>query len=164
MPHETNRPAPEPRPAFQVEWAILAFCAWRSADLLNAWRHSPYDRLGWLAFTLWCAPLGLALLARRRAIPARERAAWLPWLAVALGLLGSLGNLNFLAYWGLACAIVAVPGASFKSLPWLALAVCWMPVFGWAAAHFSPASVSVLRLGLAALAAAAGGRELMRRK
>ena len=60
MPRETNRPAPEPRPAFQVEWAILAFCAWRSADLLNAWRHSPYDRLGWLAGDQPVAGLGLA--------------------------------------------------------------------------------------------------------
>ena len=39
-----------------AEWGVLAFCAWQSADLLTAWRHSPFDRLGWLALVLWLTP------------------------------------------------------------------------------------------------------------
>lgn len=42
-----------------VELAILAFCAWLSRDLLNAWQHSPHDRFGWLARLVWLVPLGL---------------------------------------------------------------------------------------------------------
>ena len=154
-PTEVLPPAPGRRPAFRVEWAILAFCAWRSADLLQAWQHSPYDKVGWLAFALGCLPLGWVCL-RRRQEDVPEQLPWLPWLAVALGLIGSLGHLNFLTYWGLACAVVALRRNSWKSLPWLALALCWMPVLGWAAARFSPTTVSGLRLALATLAVVAG--------
>lgn len=158
---------PLPR-LLRVEGAILVFCLWRSADLLSAWRNAPYDRWGWLAFALWCLPAVAALVRGHAAWGAARWMACLPWLALALALAGSLGEVNFLAYWGLACALAgwSATGANPPPAPrlaavwpaglWLLLAVCWMPVLGWVASSFSPASVAGLRLTLAALAAGAG--------
>ena len=151
-----------------IAWAIVAFCAWRSAALLDAWRHSPLDRLGWAAFACWLLPLPVLLLARP--VPATEtRAPGSDWLFGALlsgslltGLFGALGSLNSAAYLGLALAFVAVAahamqrtaGAAgtlprFEFLVWAGAALTWMPVLSWLAKDLPVAALSILRLAAA---------------
>ncbi|MEI6779585.1 MAG: hypothetical protein WCQ21_01585 [Verrucomicrobiota bacterium] len=56
----------------EAEWGVLAFCAWQSADLLTAWRHSPFDRLGWLALVLWLTPTLAGALPKAERRPKSE--------------------------------------------------------------------------------------------
>jgi hypothetical protein len=143
----------------RVEWLVTAFCAWHAADLLHAWRHSPYDRLGWLALIIWTAPSGRAVWSRVN--PARQFK--LAMVSLLLALIGVMGELNFLVYWGLAVAIGGLAGIAGRAWLWLALAVCWMPVFGWFGSqfHLPAAPVNLLRLGVAGLAACFGWRWLV---
>jgi len=142
----------------RVEWLVVAFCAWHAADLLHAWGHSPYDRLGWLALLLWSLPAGRSVW--HGAKPAAGFK--LAMASLALALIGVLGDLNFLVYWGLAGAIGSVAGVTGRAWLWLALAVCWMPVFGWFGSqlHLPARPVNSLRLLVALAAAAAGWRWL----
>ena len=142
----------------RVEWLVAAFCAWHAADLLHAWRNSPYDRLGWLALSIWAGPAARA--AWRSAGSARDFK--LTIASLALALIGVLGDLNFLVYWGLAGSIGSLAGVAGRGWLWLVLAVCWMPVFGWVGSqlHLPAAPVNLLRLVVALAAAAAGWRWL----
>jgi len=138
----------------RMEWLVAAFCAWQAADLLHAWRHSPYDRLGWLALVVWAVPAA-------RAVGRGAKPAYGLKLAIGsliLALVGVLGDLNFLVYWGLAGTIGSLAGVFGRAWLWLGLAVCWMPVFGWFGSqlHLPALPVNILRL-LAALGAAAAG-------
>ncbi len=135
----------------RVEWAVVVFCVWRSADLLTAWRHSPLDRWGWLAFALWLAPLVWTRTGAGR---------WtaLAWIALALALTSALAQLNVLAYAALAVSLAALAPWSWRTLPWLALSVAWMPVLGWACQSLPLNAVAVLRLTLAAASVVAGWR------
>jgi hypothetical protein len=133
---------------FRAEWAILAFCAWQSADLWAAWRHSPFDQFGWLALGIWLAPCFQPGQTGRRPLPA--------WLGLALAVAGKVGDLHILAHGGLACAIGALrPWSAWRGL-WLALSICWMPGLGWLARNQPVGAVAGLRLALAVAAAAAG--------
>jgi len=87
----------------RVEWLVTLFCAWHAADLVHAWRHSPYDRLGWLAIGVigdlnflvyWGLAGALGSLAHFR-----PRAAWL-WLALAGSWMPALGWLGSETYLG----------------------------------------------------------------
>lgn len=142
----------------RVEWLVAAFCAWHAADLLHAWGHSPYDRLGWLALVVWAVPAG-------RAVGCGAKAAHGFKLAIGslvLALIGVLGDLNFLVYWGLAGSIGSLARVSLRGWLWLVLAVCWMPAFGWIGSqlHLPALPVNILRLLVAFAAAAAGWRGL----
>ena len=147
----SNPPSRRPFPA--VELAIAAFCAWRSADLLHAWHQSPYDRLGWLALLLWCLPALPGLTGPRWARPGPEPLAYLPWVAVALAMLGVVTSLNFLTYWALACAVVSLHRTGRHDLVWLGLAIGWMPVLGWVGTRFPPLAITVTRLAISVGAA-----------
>jgi hypothetical protein len=138
----------------RVEWFVAAFCAWHAADLLQAWRHSPYDRFGWVALLIWLLPAARAVW--RRADTARHFK--LAMTSLALTFIGVIGDLNVLVYCGLAGIIGALAGVSGRTWLWLLLAVCWMPVFGWACSkvHLSAHPVPVLRLIVAVLAAGLG--------
>ena len=50
-----------------VGLAVPLFCAWQARDLINAWRHSPHDRLGWLALLVWLAPVARRVAGKARA-------------------------------------------------------------------------------------------------
>ena len=69
------------------------------------------------------------------------------------GMLTDLHVLNYVAL-ALACAAVT-PCFPFRGL-WLVLALAWMPVLGWLLGSLSGSGVALIRLGLAALAAAIG--------
>ena len=129
-----------------VELAILFFAAGLSRDLVNAWRHSPPDRLGWLALLVWLAPLALRLKSGRAAWSANF---YLLGVAIGCGLLGELTEVHFLNHVALALALGAWLNCSLRSFLWLLAAVAWMPVFGWWLAGFPPAVVLIFRLALA---------------
>jgi hypothetical protein len=131
--------------------AVLAYSAWQAQGLWTAWRHSPYDRLGWLSFVLWLLP-ALWLLTRRPVLPTSERAPLaLTALALALALSGEVLDLNALAYAALAVAWAALMPVTAGLLVWIVGAVSWMPALGWLAhTGLVPSVVSALRLALAA--------------
>lgn len=113
-----------------IAWAVLAFAAWQSSELLNAWRHSPLDRFGWIAFLIWLAPALLSL--RQPPLPSPHPAA--PWFlaaSLAASLVGILADFNTASYLGLACAVAALGGWSWPHALWFAAAICWMPAFSW---------------------------------
>ena len=128
-----------------VELAILAFAAWQSHDLLNAWQHSPHDRFGWLALLVWLTPLAARLVLSRK----MSASPFLMGAAIVSGTLGELTELHFFGHIALALVIVAWFKISWRSLFWLGAAVAWMPVFGWWLANFSGGAVFTLRLLLA---------------
>ena len=144
----------------RVEWLVTAFCAWHAAGILNdagllhAWRRSPYDRLGWLALVLWAVPAVRAIGRGGNA----EGGFRVAIISLAIALIGVLGDLNFLVYWGLAGSIGSLARVSCQGWLWLVLAICWMPAFGWIGSqlHMLALPVNILRL-LAAFAAAGAG-------
>ncbi len=148
----------------RVEWLVTVFCAWHSADLVSAWKHAPYDHFGWLALLIWVIPALWSIAHRAHDIYQFKLAA----ISLTVALIGVIGDLNFLVYWGLAGALGSL--AQFRPLsawPWLALAMCWMPVFGWLLGtrlHLTPTPVNVLRVAIALVAAVIGWRRLVVRR
>jgi hypothetical protein len=140
-------------PNLGVEWAVLAFCAWQASDLVTGWRHSPFDRLEWLALGIWLTPTLLSAGGFRAPGPATNRSVVLAWLALAVCLGGLLTDMHFLKHGALALACAAVTPAFRLGILWLGLGVAWMPSLGWLV-HGLPASgVVTLRLALATVAA-----------
>jgi hypothetical protein len=131
--------------------AVAALTALGAGNLLNAWRHSPYDAWGWVALLVWLAPLG-----RRRGA---GEPALLPWsyAGLALALLGQLVEMNTFKYAGFATACAAfAPMRSWRGWIWWIVAAAWLPAFGWALApYLSAGIVPWLRAALAGLGAAA---------
>jgi len=130
-----------------VELAILLVAAWQARDLLNAWHHSPHDRLGWCALLAWLSPLAIRLAA----IPQTERPAnpFLLGAAIGASLLSELTELHVFGQVALALAIAAWMKMSCRSQLWLLAAVAWMPGFGWWLSHCSAGTILALRLLLA---------------
>lgn len=128
----------------QLAWplAILAFCAWQAADLVVAWRHSPFDRLGWVAFLIWLAPVALE---RVRDLGSREPALSLLLAALVLAFAGRLLDINAPRALALACAIVAFVAPAGPRWLWAIAAVAWMPVMGWVLRDLPPVAVGFLR-------------------
>jgi len=130
--------------------AVCALTALGANNLINAWRHSPYDAWGWVALLIWFAPL-----LRRTVAP---RPVLLPWSygGLALALLGQLVEMNTLKYAGLATACAAfAPMRHWRGWFWWLTAAAWLPALGWALAPcFSSGTVPWLRAGLAGLGAA----------
>jgi hypothetical protein len=128
-----------------VELAILAFCAWLSRDLLNAWQHSPHDKFGWLALLIWLLPLGWRLW-RKENLAA---SVWFLGAAIITGAVGELSEFHFLGHAALAFSLAAWLPLSPWLAVWLATALSWMPVLGWELGGFSGGAVLFSRLVLA---------------
>jgi hypothetical protein len=150
-----------------VEWGVLAFCVWQGWGVISAWRHSPYDRLGWLAFLVWLGPVlvGRAECGVQNAesgVQSGERgrgAAWRVWmsgLGLVCAVVGVIGDLNVLRHAGLALAIAGLAVTGWRWLGWLGLAVCWMPAVGWLGQGLAVSQVGALRVGAAGLALGLG--------
>ena len=136
-----------------LEIIILVYCLWRCDDLFSAWRHSPYDRLGWLAFLVWLRPLkefwraGGVLAARSKT------GICLLSAGLALVFMGDLGDLNLFRDLGLAAVLLSFASRRF-SVIWTASAVAWLPASGWIGSLLGlhPILFSSARVLLAALA------------
>lgn len=132
-----------------LEMAIVCFCAWQASDLLIAWRHSPYDRLGWVSFAIWLAPPIIGFL---RSHEGKSHSLLPSVVAMFALVLGRVLDLNALHCMALAAALSAfVPTRPWKRL-WLSGSVAWMPVLGWLAHDLSANAVSVIRLTTATVA------------
>ena len=133
-----------------VALAVLVYCGWQSWSLKVNWFNAPFNRLGWLAFLIWLAPLLVEIFLRGKIEPVPI----FLWIGLALTLLGTLGDRNAPCYVGLACAIAAfTPWKWMWRLLWLAASVTWMTAFGYFAqrASLSPATVSALRIIIVSL-------------
>jgi hypothetical protein len=126
--------------------ATLGWALFWCGDVVTAWRHAPYDRLGWVAAAGWAA---FVLMAGRRSASA---AGW--WLAAAwvVSCSGVAGELNIAQHAGLALAGAAWAGGGWRGLAVLVLAAGWMPALGWATRGAGSDATTALR----ALAGAAG--------
>lgn len=123
---------------------IAGYAALQSRDLLPAWLHSPFDRLGWLAFLIWVTPV-LLLQARS---PKADRLAC--GGAVLLLLAGSVAALNALTYAGFALAISAFLPRDRARIFFLATSVSWMPAFSYFLSRLIPSMVAPAHLIIAA--------------
>lgn len=125
---------------FTLAWTV-AWCA----DLIEAWRHAPYDRTGFAAALLWLSAVAL--------LPRRGQPAQLWLIAAWLGsLLGVMGALHIAQHLAVVCAVCAwLPGHLPRLLAALA-ALAWMPAFGWLLASHSPSAVNMIRLVVASVA------------
>ncbi|MEZ5413291.1 MAG: hypothetical protein R3F03_03145 [Opitutaceae bacterium] len=114
-----------------------------SPDLCWAWNHAPYDRGGW-----WFAGAWLLVLAWGTGWRGRPQIFWL-MLAVGLGLISVLGQINAARHAGIVFAGIAwVRGWKAKVVVGLA-GFAWFPALGWLAARFVDESVMPwLRFGL----------------
>lgn len=127
--------------------AILLYCLISSFPLFEAWWNSPFEKLSWIAFLVWIAPLTIQR--------ASEPSFILLAFAVGATLLGTIGSLNTLKYIGLGFSLASFAPRGWAFPIWLIAAITWMPLYGWLSAHFFP-SVSVpLKLGVVFLASAA---------
>jgi hypothetical protein len=136
----------EPAPNRWIGWIALLWCAGWSTDLLAAWRHAPYDRLGWVAASGWAIAFLVAAKSSTRL------AGW--WLAVGglASFISVAGELNVAQHAALALVAAALAGGGFRGAVLVLLALGWMPVLGWALRATGPAAVNSLR-AVAALAA-----------
>jgi hypothetical protein len=126
-----------------LELAVATFCAWQASDLLAAWRHSPFDRWGWLSFLIWSAPVVLGIINPARSVGGST-------LFTVFALITSLGgrllNLNAVLYFALAFSLAGFVPSGARRIVWLVGALAWMPAFGWLAHDFPIYLVAALRL------------------
>lgn len=134
--------------------ALVAYCAWRSDDIVGAWQKDPRNFFGWVAFLIWLSPLASPRIRVDAAQGfTKENYAFL-WSGLGMSFIGTLGELNTLCYAGLACVLVGMSKWSWLRIPWLVAACCWMPLFGYALLKVFPQSVVLpARLTIAAIAA-----------
>ncbi|MES2706234.1 MAG: hypothetical protein V4726_06465 [Verrucomicrobiota bacterium] len=128
---------------FQERLAGIAawlYAVWQSRDLSHAWMDSPYDKAGFLAFLIWCLPVLLKIW--------RESPMRMGWFAagVLISLAGSIGELNFVKYAGLAVVTCGFLPPGRVSWVQLAGAVCWMPLLGWVISSGGVTAVNSLRV------------------
>jgi hypothetical protein len=127
-----------------LAFAVTVYAAWQARDIVPAWQHAPYDRLGWLAFGIWVSPLiagrWLAKTAFTQPVPVLLAA------GLAISFLGTVVSLNTLNYAGLVCAITSYFPWCWRNLVWLMAAAAWMPALGYALDGLATGSVTAVRL------------------
>ena len=126
-----------------LELAVAAFCAWQAAELLNAWRHSPFDRLGWLSFLIWLIPVAICFI--RHNSPATDSVFFII-LALIMAVIGRLLEVNALMGIALAFSLAGFVPSSMQRMFWLAGAISWMPALGWLAHNLPVYMVVATRL------------------
>lgn len=111
--------------------AAWLYALWQARALGQAWRDSPFDRLGSMAFLLWCVPV---LIRAWQGLPVRT-----VWFAVGvvLSLLGFVSELNAVKYAGLAVVTCGFLPPTRASWVQLAGSVSWMPALGWVLSSLS---------------------------
>ena len=116
-----------------------------SRELINAWQHSPFDRLGVIAFSIWIA--GPILLRKLQS----ATQLWIHPIAAAIAAIGwVLGEFNFIIYIGLSLSLCGFVQVGRSQLICIFTSISWMPIFGYGLSIFSasPDHVLILRLAL----------------
>ncbi|HRY50467.1 MAG TPA: hypothetical protein P5186_20645 [Candidatus Paceibacterota bacterium] len=116
---------------------VLLYTGIQASDILNYWRTNPYDRWGWLAFIIWCLPIGLSFLHRRFGAGASRPTAPLLGLGLAVSLLGTMGDLSLFKFFGFALSLAAIVPWRWSNLVWIATCVAWIHVLGYFLQWFS---------------------------
>ena len=126
---------------------ICLYCAWQSLGLIQAWMKSPYDRLGWLAFTIWCLPVLIFWFRQRQnPNPSPQGNPLFMGLGLISVFIGSAGSLHALEYIGLSFAIAGLIPFSWVDILWVGSALSWMPAFGWLSGRFFPECAHIVRI------------------
>lgn len=137
------------KPAVQLRLAgfvVCLYCAWEARDVMAAWLHSPFDKLGAVAFLVWALPL--VVLYRASSPPPT-------WLFVALGitLLGVAMDLNVMKDAGFAVVCASIAGVATSRIVsrvvCLGTAASWLPALGWIFSGRGPVEVNCLRVAVA---------------
>lgn len=126
-----------------LELAVAGFCAWQASDLLAAWRHSPFDRCGWLSFMIWLTPVVIGMI---RGSPTVTDTTLFTWLALIAVLGGRLLDLNALLCGALALSLAGFVPPGTRRIVWLVGALAWMPALGWLAHNYPINLVATARL------------------
>lgn len=140
-----------------LEVVLLGYCGWRSADLVNAWTYSPFDRFGWLAFLIWILPLAMRRFgAGEFCFGAEGRKLRFMGLGLALTFLGDIGDLNFSQHAGLLLVLIGFAPCRCVVL-WAASAAAWLPASGWVGSRLGvdPTVFALLRVLAAVVGCAA---------
>lgn len=133
-----------------VELIVLATVFFCARSLVPAWRWTPYNQLGWLAFAAWLLPIWWNARLARDEVPRLGFSVG----AVVMLVVGTALEINALRYGSLALAVAAFHPPEGRWL-WLAAAASWMPVSGWLGSRFGipPNQFAVARVVFAAVAA-----------
>lgn len=131
------------------ELVLASFCLWQASDLVISWRHSPFDRLGWLSFLIWSIPAiqTIASVTRRC-----KGSALFTAFALFTVLIGRILDVNALLCGALALSLAGLASPRSGRLLWLVGALAWMPALGWFCRGLPVWSVCALRLTLATAA------------
>jgi len=125
-----------------VALAVCAYCAWQSRDLVGAWHEAPIERLAWLVLAVWLTPV----VWRRFHLRETKESSILLALGVGCSLLGTLGWVNSIKYFGLALAVAGLLPWAWAHVVWIASSVAWMPAFGWLVGRHCLEGVLIARL------------------
>jgi hypothetical protein len=133
-----------------LELGVVALCAWQSASLLTAWRHSPFDRMCWLSFLIWLLPVAVYL-----ASPSRIKNTSMANTVLALSFVisGKIFDFNILMHIAMALSLSTFLPTKKCRVIWLVAALAWMPLLGWLARDLPMNAVAGLRLFIASAAA-----------
>ncbi len=124
----------------RIGWLALLWCAAWSGDLIAAWIHAPYDRLGAVAALAWSLAFGSA------ARTTRDLSGFWLFAGGVASFVGVAGELNVAQHAALAMVAAAIVGGRSKGYWLLFLAVGWMPALGWAMRWAGPVATNLIRL------------------
>jgi exosortase/archaeosortase family protein len=136
--------------------AVTAYAAWCARGLPASWWWAPYDRLSWLAFLIWLAPLCWFGGLDRVDSSARWRGCL--WLACALFLIGAAADINAIYHAALAIMLAGFYRRRGAWLSWAVGSLAWMPAAGWIGSRLGiqPAAFGFCRIAVAVASAAVG--------
>lgn len=152
LPTETSvSPPPRPRWPSKAGLAVVAYCAWQSFDLLEAWRTNPREEYSWFVLCIWIVPV-LAIQSRDKSKRYTGDETYSLYICAAIfTMLGQMGTFNALQHVGLLLAMAGLMRWSKRTAAWLATGVSWMPIYSWLTIDFSPTAVVGSRIMLATL-------------
>lgn len=121
-------------------------------SLPQGWYNSPPEKLGWLVFLLWTAPIFYYRLGFSSHNP--KEAGSSPLLfgaAIITALIACLTSVNSGKNLAFAMALAALLPPSWHHLPWLLSSLAWMrPVTYWGI-HAFPQAIPLVKMSLIAL-------------
>ncbi len=130
---------------------VLLFAGISSQELIFAWTNVYIERFSWAIFVVWCLPL---LVHWSNIIMKGVSVEWNVTALVAsivFTLLGLIGTLNTLCYFGLACGVMALLPPRFSLIPWLLGSVLWMPAVGWFGIYYFPDHLFYIRISIVSI-------------
>lgn len=127
---------------------ILLYCGWNALELITSWQGG-VEIGGSIAFLFWLLPvIDYWLIRRKVATPNTVMLI----IALSFSLLGVLGSVNVVKYFGFALAIASFIPFNWFNLIWIGSMLTWTPAFGWFSLHYFPHQAQIVRCVIALLA------------